>query len=555
MLNYRLNLGLIFALSASPALADLTAEEVLADQLNLLSGYGTIEMATTGTVSHAGGLTVDGFLGSYRDEDDDTNVEIRIDGVDLVELPDGSVRVVYPDQLRFTVSSMADGEPKEVTLTIDLVGMSHIVSGSAEDLRHDISFDNAALGEFAVIPPAKTDDVEMTLAFTDVDATLRLVDGDVPERSLRFDIGSLQMAVATLLPDGIEGVRAALPNDQTSEFDSIDMTLDLTNAAGTIGYVADEVPHHTMDLRFDLFDWKQNMQAEGIEGMNLNMSAEDFALRYDVALSIEAMQKSFSDAIMQGQRVSGAISYARMVYDLDVIAPEGPVRMASSGGNTRADFSLGSSGIALESMAADTVVEISGPMRELFPLGQVGYEVRSTEFNMNMPILPSEDTQPFALKLAIEGLTTAEEVWSLFDPTQRLPRDPVDLVIDMEGQAVVTSDVFDDDTRMPFQNSQVTLNALRLAVAGAVLTGSGSVIDKSTPGNPAGIGTLSTRLTGANTLLDTLVDMGLLPNEQAMAARMALGVVARAGDGPDTLVSTIEIKEDGSISANGQRIK
>ena len=193
--------------------------------------------------------------------------------------------------------------------------------------------------------------------------------------------------------------------------------------------------------------------------------------------------------------------------------------MASSGGNTRADFSLGSSGIALESMAADTVVEISGPMRELFPLGQVGYEVRSTEFNMNMPILPSEDTQPFALKLAIEGLTTAEEVWSLFDPTQRLSRDPVDLVIDMEGQAVVTSDVFDDDTRMPFQNSQVTLNALRLAVAGAVLTGSGSVIDKSTPGNPAGIGTLSTRLTGANTLLDTLVDMGLLPNEQAMAAR------------------------------------
>ena len=30
---------------------------------------------------------------------------------------------------------------------------------------------------------------------------------------------------------------------------------------------------------------------------------------------------------------------------------------------------------------------------------------------------------------------------------------------------------------------------------------------------------------------------------------------ANPGDGEDTLVSTIEIKEDGSILANGQRIK
>ena len=49
--------------------------------------------------------------------------------------------------------------------------------------------------------------------------------------------------------------------------------------------------------------------------------------------------------------------------------------------------------------------------------------------------------------------------------------------------------------------------------------------------------------------------MGLIPEDQAVGARLMLGLFARPGDGPDTLVSTIEMKEDGSILANGQRIR
>ena len=49
--------------------------------------------------------------------------------------------------------------------------------------------------------------------------------------------------------------------------------------------------------------------------------------------------------------------------------------------------------------------------------------------------------------------------------------------------------------------------------------------------------------------------MGLVPEEQAMGARMMMGLFARPGDGEDTLVSTIEVQEDGSVLANGQRIR
>ena len=36
---------------------------------------------------------------------------------------------------------------------------------------------------------------------------------------------------------------------------------------------------------------------------------------------------------------------------------------------------------------------------------------------------------------------------------------------------------------------------------------------------------------------------------------MMTGMFARPGDGEDTLVSTIELKEDGAVLANGQRIR
>ena len=87
------------------------------------------------------------------------------------------------------------------------------------------------------------------------------------------------------------------------------------------------------------------------------------------------------------------------------------------------------------------------------------------------------------------------------------------------------------------------------------MTGDGYFAFDNSFGIPIPSGTANMMLVGANGLMDTLVSMGLLPQEQAMGARMMLGLFARPGDGEDTLVSTIEVKEDGQILANGQRLK
>ncbi|MFW5642342.1 MAG: hypothetical protein ACOCY0_06215, partial [Roseicyclus sp.] len=54
-----------------------------------------------------------------------------------------------------------------------------------------------------------------------------------------------------------------------------------------------------------------------------------------------------------------------------------------------------------------------------------------------------------------------------------------------------------------------------------------------------------------NALLEVLEEAGLVSPEQAAVARGVAGVFARPGPRPDTLESTIEFLEDGTITANG----
>jgi len=49
--------------------------------------------------------------------------------------------------------------------------------------------------------------------------------------------------------------------------------------------------------------------------------------------------------------------------------------------------------------------------------------------------------------------------------------------------------------------------------------------------------------------------MGLVAEEQAMGARMMMGLFAVAGADEDTLNSKIEVNEQGQVFANGQRLR
>ena len=540
----------LFIGSTGPALADLTAEDVLADQLNLLSFYGGLEMETTAIRTTPDGLVVDGFRGRYSNEENGNVLEVLDDGVELIEQEDGSVRIVYPE--RYAIRVMPeDDDPATVTLALEDV--SHVISGSKEALQHDLDAKRISLADIAGPATDTFENLDATITFDNLDSTLQFVEGVSATRNLTFVVDKVVMAMtATGLRDESDPPSAS---DDSAEVEGIDFLIDLTGAEGVIGHVDSDVPQHLLDVQLDRFEWRQMLDMAEGEGLELSMQADDFAVEYDVSASLAAWETAYAEAIRSGQFIRGGMRYARVQTDMDVSTTDGPFSMESSNGRTEASFSLDGAGLDMSLVSEGTVANVTVPPMP-FPVSEFFYEIDAIRYAIKMPLLASEQAQDFGIDFALEGFKTSDVFWSLFDPDARLPRDPIDIVLDVSGTAVVTEDPTQaEDGTVPFSQTEATLNALRLAVAGAVLTGEGAFADTSTPDKPGGIGTLSAMLTGGNTLLDTLVDMGLVDSEQAGGARMMLGVVARPGDGPDTLVSEIEVNEEGHIFANGQRIK
>jgi len=189
-------------------------------------------------------------------------------------------------------------------------------------------------------------------------------------------------------------------------------------------------------------------------------------------------------------------------------------------------------------------------------------------FEVAMPVAKSDDAQDFAVKLDLTDFTMSDMIWALFDPGQKLPRDPATIALDLSGKGRLFYDLLDPATAKklevegtpPGQLETLDLNNFMLSVAGAKLTGEGAfVFDQndltSFEGMAAPEGAIDLKLLGGNTLLDKLIAMGLLPQQQATGFRMMMGLFAVPGEGEDTLSSRIEFTQDGQVLANGQRLK
>ena len=100
----------------------------------------------------------------------------------------------------------------------------------------------------------------------------------------------------------------------------------------------------------------------------------------------------------------------------------------------------------------------------------------------------------------------------------------------------------------------------RRPIVGASLSGNGAFTfdnnDLATFGGvPRPTGEVNLQLMGGNGLIDKLIQMGFVSDQDAMGARMMMGMLAVPGDGPDTLNSKLEINDQGHVLANGQRIQ
>lgn len=105
-----------------------------------------------------------------------------------------------------------------------------------------------------------------------------------------------------------------------------------------------------------------------------------------------------------------------------------------------------------------------------------------TAFNLSMPVRKTEDNQDFAFGLNLSEFTMSELLWSMFDPTSQLPRDPATVLLDATGKAKMLFNLFDPvEAAMMEQNgappaeiSELNINKLLVSMVGASLNGTES---------------------------------------------------------------------------------
>ena len=483
----------IFA--AGTALADLTAAQVWADWQETAASFG--QTISVGSEEASGGVL------TLRD------VSITMDGPDggvngtlaevvMTEQGDGSVAIAMSPVFPLDFTAASDGETAEFSVVIDQTGLDLTATGAPGAISYaytaplvGVSLDKATVDGEPV-------EMDLSLALNGLDGAYLVTAGETRTIDSRLSAASLSLTAEGTDPEGSGDAFLVTMNmaDLVSESSgSMSPLMGMTNLSQMIA-----------------------------SGLSTRGTTTHGPATFEISGTAEG-----SAFALEGGYASGA-------YDVTI-------------GGEGLDYGYTGRGFTLAGQSSD------------MPLPDLSIAAEELGSRLAMPVAVSEDPQDIGLVLRLVGISVSDQLWSMIDPGGILPRDPAALVVDLSGKANWLIDIFDPAVAEapmdspPGQLHALSVNELLLRLAGAELTGSGAFTMNNDAPFPMPAGTLNLQLTGGNALIDKVVAMGLLPPDQAMGARMMLGLFARPGEGADSLVSEITVQEDGAILANGQRIR
>lgn len=499
--------ALALCLPASAAFADLTSAEVWADWQSYMetSGYEvSASQATDGATLTVSDLTMVMDLGEDAGEG---TARITMESLRFVDQGDGSVSIELPKTTSVDVSMIGeDGEDIDFTIAFDQDSPVMTVTGDPTNLTYTYAVPSATIG----------------MSGLSVDSVP--IGPDVAK--LAVDMTDISYVTSTTIGD-LRGI------DQTGSVAAIAYDVAFTDPAGE-----------------GSFKLTGGMDTLGYDGT--------------MALPVESDPQDMNAMLNDGFEFDGVITSTGGNYDLSFNSPDGSGTANSTSQGGEIKIAMGAAGLLYDVVQRNMNVNV---LVTEFPL-PLSFSAAEAGTSVQMPLQKSNEQQDFGMTLELSDFTMSDVIWGLFDPTGRLPRDPATLLVDLGGKAKVLFDfldpaqaeVLEQSGAAPGELNALTLNTLELDAVGAKLTGAGSfTFDNSDTvtfdGVPRPLGALDLTLAGGNGLLDKLVGMGLVPEEQAMGARLMMGLFAVPGDSPDTLNSRIEVNPEGHVLANGQRIR
>ncbi len=192
------------------------------------------------------------------------------------------------------------------------------------------------------------------------------------------------------------------------------------------------------------------------------------------------------------------------------------------------------------------------------PMPPVNLTMKEVGMDVIVPFNAVDTPAEAKVALKFGELAVGEELWSMFDPGQTIPRDPLNIDINLTSMIQIVGDLsaaIGGAVTSPTEVANIndlTINSFLISMAGASVKAGGGLTFDNTGPFPLPKGIVNVEINGAQGLSQKLVELGLI---DAMQSGMAMGMImsfGKPGAGTDQFTSEVEFLEDGSITANGQ---
>ncbi len=496
--------ALVYVMASNMAMAELSAQDVWSDWRAYMTGAG-YEVSASEQVS--GGTLVVSDLSLVMTSGSPANtVTISADKIEFRENGDGSVSIVLPANMPFSV-----------------------VGTNPKGDKYDARIDYTQIGQ------------------------KMLVSGDPDDMSYTYTATSLGIALASVSVGGTE-ISSEMAH----------ATVTLSNVVSKTHMLISDLRSYSQEMTSDSLAYDFGFAEPGSENSGaMKGTLSDFGFTGSVSMPKEMDVSDVRAMLTAGFGFDGGFTYSGGTTETSINDKGSQFSSTSSSQGGRLSAAMNAKSISYGFSQKATAISVTTNQLP-FP---IALNMAEAGFDLTMPVAKSDQPQDFSLGFTLADFTMSDMIWGIFDPAAVLPHDPATIAINLTGKATVLHDILDPavagemaNSDAPGQLNALTINDLRVSLVGADLSGRGDFTFnnddmQSFGGMPAPVGSVDLTLRGANGLLDKLIQMGFVTDQDAMGARMMMGMLAVPGDGEDTLKSSIEINDKGEVRANGQRIK
>lgn len=300
-----------------------------------------------------------------------------------------------------------------------------------------------------------------------------------------------------------------------------------------------------------LIDAAYGMVAEGMENTS-DLTVSGLKLNYSFDIPNETNIPDF----LKGAKNFSASFSADASTGKGTTSQEGVAfAYESSGGPSSALLEL-VNGLATYSVKGVDATMILTPQG--MPMPPINVAMKEVGMDMIVPFNAVDAPGQATAALKFIDVSVGEELWSMIDPGQSIPRDPLNIDINLTSSmqfigdyAAMVAGQIATPTEM-VKVDDLSINSFLIAVAGASVNGVGKLAFDNNGPVPLPTGKLNLEVLGAQSLSTKLTELGLV---DATQSGMAMGMMMSFGkseEGGDKITSEIEFLPDGSVTANGQ---